>query len=69
MQKCLKEMYDNEGRAREISSMRETLIGTADFEDGGRGPRNKGIPDSSIKWENPQLTVSKEIGISVPQLK
>lgn len=54
--------------AGEISSMRETLIGTPDFEDGGRGPMYKGIPDSSIKWENPQLTVSKEIGISVPQL-
>ena len=55
--------------AREISSMRETLIGTADFEDGGGGARNKGIPDSSIEWENPQLTVSKEIGMSVPQLQ
>ena len=46
--------------AGEISSMRETLIGTPDFEDGGRGPMYKGIPDSSIKWENPRLTVSKE---------
>ena len=55
--------------AGEISSMRETLTGTADFEDGGRGPVNKGIPDSSIKRENPQLTVSKEIGLSVPQLQ
>lgn len=61
-------MYDNEGRCRRDFQHEETLIGTADFEDGGRGPMYKGIPDSSINWENPQLTVSKEIGISVPQL-
>lgn len=56
----MKEMYGNERRAGEISSLRGTLIGIAGFEDGIRGPTNRGISDSSIKWENPQLTARKE---------
>ena len=55
--------------AGEISSMRMTLTRIAGFEDGVTAQWAKEFPDDSRKFENPQLSVSQEIGISVPYLQ
>lgn len=55
--------------AEEISSMRMTLTRIAGFEDGITAQWAKEFPDDSRKFENPQLSVSQEIGISVPYLQ